>query len=136
MSTLTFLRPTASETRLISADRSLGLPAGHPSSNFLPSSSTSSVRRAPCSASHALRTFTVGGLPRASTFASSEAQPEARSLALPTSRASRADTFQYSLGMNAAISRSRSTMRRTATDWTRPAERLRATFFHSNGETW
>ena len=42
---------------------------------------------------------------------------------------------QYSSGMNARISRSRSTTKRTATLCTRPALRPRATFFHSSGET-
>src|SRR5207244_6022287 len=36
--------------------------------------------------------------------------------------ASRACNDQYSTGTNARIARSRSTIRRTATDWTRPAE--------------
>ena len=48
--------------------------------------------------------------------------------------ASRAWSDQYSTGTNAWISRSRSTIRRTATDWTRPAERPRCTFSHSSGE--
>jgi hypothetical protein len=39
-----------------------------------------------------------------------------------------ASTSQYSSGTNALISRSRSTTRRTATDWTRPADRPRAIF--------
>ncbi len=52
------------------------------------------------------------------------------------SRVSRAVTRQYSVGMNARISRSRSTISRTATDCTRPALRPRATFFQSSGETW
>ncbi|CSI79390.1 Uncharacterised protein [Vibrio cholerae] len=42
---------------------------------------------------------------------------------------------QNSSGTNALISRSRSTRSFTATDCTRPAERPRATFFHSSGET-
>ncbi len=42
---------------------------------------------------------------------------------------------QYSSGTNAPISRSRSTMSSTATDWTRPAERPRPTFFQRSGET-
>ena len=48
--------------------------------------------------------------------------------------ARRACSDQYSTGTNAWISRSRSTMRRTATDWTRPAERPRWTFSHRSGE--
>ena len=35
----------------------------------------------------------------------------------------RASTLQYSVGTKARISFSRSTISRTATDWTRPAER-------------
>ena len=42
---------------------------------------------------------------------------------------------QYSLGIKARISRSRSTMRRTTTDWTRPAERPRAILRQRNGES-
>ena len=41
--------------------------------------------------------------------------------------------FQYSSETNARISRSRSAISRTATDWTRPALRFRATFFQSSG---
>ncbi len=47
-----------------------------------------------------------------------------------------APIFQYSSGRNASISRSRSTISRTATDCTRPAERPVATFRHRSGETW
>ncbi|MNN41130.1 hypothetical protein D3C81_1552300 [compost metagenome] len=42
---------------------------------------------------------------------------------------------QYSSGMKARISRSRSTTSFTATDCTRPADRPRAILDHSNGET-
>ena len=42
---------------------------------------------------------------------------------------------QYSTGVKARISRSRSTTRRVATDCTRPADSPRATFCHSNGDT-
>ena len=44
-------------------------------------------------------------------------------------------TSQYSSGTKAWISRSRSTIRRTATDCTRPAESPRATLAHSRGDT-
>ena len=44
-----------------------------------------------------------------------------------------ASIVQYSSGTNAWISRSRSTMRRSATDWTRPADSPRRTLFHSTG---
>src|SRR5574338_385404 len=47
---------------------------------------------------------------------------------------SRTSMLQYSTGTNASISRSRSTMSRTATDWTRPADRPGCTRFHSRGE--
>ena len=40
---------------------------------------------------------------------------------------------QYSWGTKARISSSRSTTRRVATDWTRPADRPRRIFFHSKG---
>ena len=43
---------------------------------------------------------------------------------------------QYSVDLNASISRSRSTTSRTATDWTRPADRPRRTLSHSSGDTW
>ncbi len=45
--------------------------------------------------------------------------------------ASKARIFQYSVGTNASISRSRSTTRRRATDCTRPALERRATFLLS-----
>ncbi|AGP38520.1 hypothetical protein SCE1572_31030 [Sorangium cellulosum So0157-2] len=43
--------------------------------------------------------------------------------------------FQYSSGTNASTSRSRSTMRRSATDCTRPADRPNASFDHTSAET-
>jgi len=43
--------------------------------------------------------------------------------------------FHDSSGINARISRSRSTRSFTATDWTRPAESPDRTFFQSTGET-
>src|SRR3989338_10794647 len=46
-----------------------------------------------------------------------------------------ASTVQYSTGLKARISRSRSTMIFTATDCTRPADRPRYTFFQRNGES-
>ena len=45
-----------------------------------------------------------------------------------------ANTCQYSSGIKARISRSRSTTSFTATDCTRPADKPRAIFSHSNGE--
>ena len=43
---------------------------------------------------------------------------------------------QYSTGVNAMRSRSRSTTRRTATDWTRPADfASRPIFFHKTSDT-
>ena len=50
--------------------------------------------------------------------------------------ASRASRVQYSTGLNALISRSRSTIRRRATVCTRPAERPRRTLSQSRGEIW
>ena len=47
----------------------------------------------------------------------------------------RASTVQYSSGTKTAISRSRSTMRRTATVCTRPAESPRRTLSQSSGLT-
>ena len=46
----------------------------------------------------------------------------------------RACSVQYSTGTNAWISRSRSTISRTATDCTRPAESPRRIFLQSSGE--
>ncbi len=48
---------------------------------------------------------------------------------------SSASMFQYSSGLNASISFSLSTIRRTATLCTRPAESPRRTFFHKKGES-
>ncbi len=53
----------------------------------------------------------------------------------PASDTRSAWTSQYSSGTKARISRSRSTIRRTATDCTRPAERPRAILAHSSGES-
>ena len=44
-----------------------------------------------------------------------------------------ASTFQYSSGTKASISFSRSSIRRTATLWTRPADRPRRIFRHRKG---
>ncbi len=52
--------------------------------------------------------------------------------AAPSSDAS---TVQYSTGTNASISFSRSQMIRSATVWTRPAERPLQIFFHRRSET-
>ena len=53
--------------------------------------------------------------------------------ALP-SLSSAALIVQYSRGSNASISSSRSQIRRSAGDWTRPADSPRFTFFQSSGE--
>ena len=76
----------------------------------------------------------------ASAFPGRKAVPPSRCTAnrCPSSspgRARSAKPSQYSSGTNARISRSRSTMRRTATDCTRPAERPRAILAHSSGES-
>ena len=46
-----------------------------------------------------------------------------------------ANTSQYSSGTNLRISASRSAIKRTATDCTRPADKPRATFAHNSGLT-
>ena len=51
----------------------------------------------------------------------------------PCGARSTASRVQYSRALKARISRSRSTTMRTATDWTRPAERPVRTFFQSSG---
>ena len=61
---------------------------------------------------------------------SSEAR-RAVKLLCPTPRV--ASTFQYSSGLKPSISFSRSSIRRTATLWTRPADRPRRTFRQRNG---
>jgi hypothetical protein len=53
-------RPTASATATASRERSFGSPAGQPSSNGFPPSSTSFARKPRCSASHASCCFCVG----------------------------------------------------------------------------
>ena len=53
----------------------------------------------------------------------------------PAARVRSAKTSQYSSGSKTRISRSRSTTSLTATDCTRPADRPRATFAHSSGDT-
>jgi len=52
---------------------------------------------------------------------------------VPSAVASSASRVQYSRAVNARISRSRSTTIRTATDWTRPAERPLRTFLLISG---
>ncbi len=52
---------------------------------------------------------------------------------VPSGASSVASIVQYSRATNARISRSRSTTRRTATDWTRPAERPERTFREMSG---
>ena len=71
--------------------------------------------------------------------------PNERGLALSAPRESSASSrvrvansasrSQYWAARKAIRSRSRSTTRRVATDWTRPADSLGMTFFHSTGET-
>ena len=56
-----------------------------------------------------------------------------RSPAVTVERA--APQFQYSSGTNASISRSRSTMSRSATLWTRPADRPNASLLQTSAET-
>ena len=82
----------------------------------------------------ACRAFVV-----ASSFSSALEPSTRESFAVNSggSRAARsASRLQYSSGLNASISRSRSTTRRTATDCTRPAERPRRTFFQRMGLIW
>ena len=59
-------------------------------------------------------------------------RPRPRSVS-PASVARSAWIVQYSRAVNAVISRSRSTTRRTATDWTRPADRPPRTLRDSSG---
>ena len=66
------------------------------------------------------------GLAEASCPAAAEAAPLASRVAVRS---------QYSAETNAMRSRSRSTITRVATDWTRPADSRGMTFFHSTGET-
>ena len=52
---------------------------------------------------------------------------------LPSTVERIASSVQYSWAVNASISRSRSTTSRTATDWTRPADRPDRTFRDRSG---
>ncbi len=52
---------------------------------------------------------------------------------VPSAVARLASSVQYSRAVNASISRSRSTTSRTATDWTRPADRPDRTFRDRSG---
>ena len=52
---------------------------------------------------------------------------------VPSGVARSASSVQYSRAVKARISRSRSTTIRTATDWTRPADRPPRTFRDSSG---
>ena len=54
----------------------------------------------------------------------------------PPSAMTPASTVQYSRGTKASISASRSHTRRSATDCTRPADRLPGSLRHSTGERW
>ncbi len=53
----------------------------------------------------------------------------------PRGVASRAETVQYSRVLNASISISRSTISRSATDWTRPADLAPGSLRQSTGES-
>ncbi len=88
------------------------------------------TNRAP--SSEAIRARVVSSLP-------SDAFSPATSFKVATNSGgraalSRAWSDQYSTGRNALISRSRSTISRTVTDCTRPAERPRWTFSQSKGD--
>ena len=54
---------------------------------------------------------------------------------LPSGPVKSASMVQYSRGLNASISASRSQMMRSATDCTRPAERLPGSLRHSTGDS-
>src|SRR6185436_1910849 len=73
----------------------------------------------------------VGDLELLALAARGEPREEAGVLSL----ASPTLTFQYSSGTKASISRSRSTMSRSATDCTRPAESPNASFDQTSAET-
>ncbi len=83
--------------------------------------------------------WAVKSRPAATRLPSTEARVAGKVLgpsAVPEPAASKtALRSQYSAEVKAIRSRSRSTTRRVATDWTRPAESLGMTFFHSTGET-
>ena len=89
------------------------------------------LHRAPCSA---VITASVAASDGRSAFSPRTSRSVATKSggALPLSRAWR---DQYSTDTKAWISRSRSAMRRTATDCTRPADRPRRTFSQSSGES-
>ena len=53
----------------------------------------------------------------------------------PRGVASRAPICQYSCGLNRSISDSRSQIKRSATDWTRPAERAPGSLRQRTGES-
>ena len=88
--------------------------------------------------------------PSSTTFLAAVALPSSpidkRSILLPSSATSRAEngvpsasklatTDQYSRALNSSISRSRSTIRRSATDWTRPADLAPGSLRHRIGES-
>ena len=87
----------------------------------------------PSAAPRGARRRSPGPEPRPS---SRPASPGGRGTPAAPCPPARASSVQYSTGTNALISRSRSTISRTATDCTRPAESPRRTFFQSSGLIW
>jgi len=91
---------------------------------------TSSALKAWCSASHRwICSDEASAFPSRTLVSSCQ---EARRSA-PRSAVKMAGFSQYSSGLNCRICRSRSTIILTATDWTRPADRPRVTFFQRRG---
>ena len=75
------------------------------------------------------------GMSRRLSFLPWKAERRAGKLSPRVRRRAVASTDQYSCGLNFSISTSRSTMMRSATDWTRPAEREPGSLRHSTGES-
>ena len=135
-----FLRITQSGMAIagfleLKSARSSYFGTSRPRSNALPATCTSSHSMPLRSASQCACSFLVGALLRSSRRAMNAFQSFANAAPLAASGVMAASTFQYSSGWNARISRSRSTMSRSATLCTRPALSPPATFFHSTGLT-
>ena len=133
--TFTSRSPAASAARTTLGERSSFESLSASNLNGMPATSTSSHSSPLCSASHAMRSRTNGPRPRSSFFALNSFHFGASSAAFAGSSDRVAVIAHDSSGLNAAISRSRSTIKRVAGLWTRPALRPPATFFHRTGET-
>ena len=95
--------------------------------------STAATRKAPLRIRPAASSATAS-VPSASLSSAVPSRRTSRAVKLPRSAMTLASTVQYSRGTKASISASRSQISRSATDCTRPAERLPGSFRQSTAD--